>query len=163
MKIVFLDLDGVLNCRKTDNPRKFPFIVDPILLTRLNRLLELTGAQVVLASNWRYDPVGVLAAKYYQVPFVDMTPDLPGEPRGNAIREWVSKHPHVQRFIVIDDEDDDLDGLPLFQPMRSSGITDDLVDAAAAYLNGNTDQDRRRNKLVRVCQNLSAMVRGHKG
>jgi hypothetical protein len=51
MKIVFLDIDGVLNCRKTANPRKFPFIVDQTLLERLNRLLQSTGAQVVLASN----------------------------------------------------------------------------------------------------------------
>jgi hypothetical protein len=104
-----------------------------------------------------------MAAKYYQVPFVDMTPDLPGEPRGEAIRQWLRGHPDVQRFIVIDDEDDELDGLPLFQPLRSSGLTDEIAEAAAAYLEGNTDQDKRRNKFVRVCQNLSAMVRGHKG
>jgi Swiss Army Knife RNA repair-like protein len=162
MKIVFLDVDGVLNSKQTPNPRKFPFIVDSALLGRLKRLLEITGAQVVLDSNWRYDPVGLLAAKYFEVPFIDTTPDLPGQPRCNPIREWLRRHPNVERFIVIDDEDDELDDLPLFQPLRRDGLSDEIVDAAADYLNGKTDKDLRRNKLVRIFQNLSALVRGHK-
>jgi hypothetical protein len=35
MKIIFLDIDGVLNCDKTPNPRKFPYVVDKKLLLRL--------------------------------------------------------------------------------------------------------------------------------
>src|SRR5436190_10943918 len=107
MKTIFLDIDGVLNCSRTPNPRKFPFIVDPILLERLKRLLEMTGAQVVLSSNWRYDPAGMFSAKHYGVPFVDVTADLPGEPRCNALLEWLRRHADVDRFIVLDDEDDE--------------------------------------------------------
>ena len=62
-----------------------------------------------------------------------------------------------------EDEDDELDDLPLFQPSRSTGLTDDMVQAAADYLNGKTDKDMRCNKVVRVFQNLSALVVGHKG
>ena len=91
------------------------------------------------------------------------TPDLEGEPRCNAILEWLRCHPDVERFIVIDDEDDELDALPLFQPLRSTGLTDEIVEAAADYLNGKTDKDMRRNKLVRIFQDLSALVIGHKG
>jgi hypothetical protein len=163
MKIIFLDIDGVLNCNHTRNPRKFPFIVDPTLLKRLNRLLQMTGAKVVLSSNWRYDPAGMFSAKYYDVPFVDTTPDLPGQSRADAILAWVRGQPDVERFVVIDDEDDQLDGLPLFQPLRRNGLTDEIVDAAADYLNGKTDKDRRRNKLVRICQDLGSLVTGHKG
>lgn len=162
MKIVFLDIDGVLNCKHTPNPRNFPFIVDGELLKRLERLLEITGAEVVLDSNWRFDPVGLLAAKYYGVPFIDTTPDLPGRARCEPIAEWLRQHPGVERFIVIDDEDDELDELPLFQPLRRDGLTGDIVGAAADYLNGKTEEDLRRNKLVRIFQNLSALMRGHK-
>src|SRR5262245_23982318 len=81
MKIVFLDIDGVLNCKSTLNPRKFPYVVDSVLLGRLERLISLTDASVVLASTWRYDPVGLLAAKFYGVPFIDQTPDMPKQPR----------------------------------------------------------------------------------
>src|SRR5437764_12673504 len=133
MKIIFLDIDGVLNCKRTPNPRKFPFIVDPILLERLQRLLQMTGARVVLSSNWRYDPAGLFAARHYGVPFIDTTPDLPGEPRRNTILDWLHRHSNIERFIVIDDEDDELDALPLFQPLRSTGLTDDIDAAAAAY------------------------------
>jgi hypothetical protein len=163
MKIIFLDIDGVLNCKETPNPRKFPFMVDRTLLQRLHRLLEMTDAKVVLTSNWRYDPAGLFSARHYGVPFIDTTPDLPGEARCTAILEWLRCHPDVERFIVIDDEDDELDELPLFQPLRSSGLTDDIVEGAADYLNGKTDEDMRRNKLVRAFQDLSAIVVGHKG
>ena len=163
MKVIFLDIDGVLNCKRTPNPRNFPFIVDPALLNRLNRLLELTDAKVVLASNWRYDPAGMFSARHYGVPFIDTTPDLPNQPRRNPIVDWLRRHPDVERFIVIDDEDDELDALPLFQPSRSTGITDEMVRVAADYLNGKTDKDMRHNKLVRIFQNLGSLVSGHKG
>ena len=163
MRIIFLDIDGVLNCKNTPNPRKFPFMVDHRLLSRLKRLLELTGAKVVLSSNWRYDPAGLYSATSYGIPFIASTPDLPGEPRCKAILAWLHYHPNVERFIVIDDEDDELDGLPLFQPLRSTGLTDALVNNAADYLNGKTNEDMRRNKIVRICQNICALVIGHKG
>jgi hypothetical protein len=138
-------------------------MVDPVLLGRLRRLLEITGAQVVLSSNWRYDPAGIFSARHYGIPFIDVTPDLPGEPRCNPIREWLRRHPDIERFIVIDDEDDELDDFPLFQPLRSTGLTDEIVEAAARYLSGKTDEDSRRSMLVRVCQNLCSMLAGHKG
>ena len=163
MKVIFLDIDGVLNCKRTPNPRKFPFIVDPALLNRLKRLLELSGAKVVLASNWRYDPAGMFSARHYGVPFIATTPDLPNEPRRNPILDWVRRHPDVERFIVIDDEDDQLDALPLFQPSRSAGITHEMVEAAADYLNGKTDKDMRRNTVIRIFQNLGSLIVGHKG
>jgi hypothetical protein len=163
MKVILLDIDGVLNCKRTPNPRKFPFIIDPLLLQRLRRLIELSGAQVVLSSSWRFDPVGVLAAKHYEVPFVDAIPDEPDQPRCQEILDWLGAHPEVERFVVIDDEDDELDPLPLFQPSRRTGLTDDIVNAAADYLNGKSDKDMRRNKLVRLCQNLASRIVGHKG
>jgi len=39
------------------------------LLKRLKRLLGRTGAKIVLSSTWRYDPTGILSAKYWGVPF----------------------------------------------------------------------------------------------
>jgi hypothetical protein len=77
MRIIFLDIDGVLNCQTTHNPRKFPYVVDSSLLANLNQLIARTTAKVVLSSTWRVDPVGLLAAKHFGVPFIDATPDRP--------------------------------------------------------------------------------------
>ena len=90
MKVIFLDIDGVLNCDKTPNPRNFPYVVDKKLLARLILLLDRTGARVVLTSSWRCDPVGLLAAKHWRVPFVDVSPDRPKSPRCKEILSWLT-------------------------------------------------------------------------
>jgi len=163
MKVIFLDIDGVLNCTRTENPRKFPYIVDPVLLARFTRLIDLTGAEVVLSSTWRYDPAGVFSAKYYGVPFIDVTPDMPNRPRREEVLSWLKQHPEVERFIVIDDEDDQLDSLPLFQPSGRTGLTDEIIERAAAFLNGESDRDLRRGRFTRLLQNVAAALKGHTG
>jgi hypothetical protein len=163
MKVIFLDIDGVLNCKKTPNPRKFPYVIDNELLVRFRRLLERTGASVVLSSTWRYDPAGIFSAKHYGVPFIDVTPDMPSEPRCKEILEWVRTHPEVNRYAVIDDEDDELDDLPLFQPSSRTGLTEKIVEAVTDYLNGTTDKDMRCNRFVRAVQNLHSVFTGHRG
>ena len=119
MKVIFLDIDGVLNCKKTPNPRRLPYIVDRRLLSRFKRLLDRTGAKVVLSSTWRYDPAGVFSAKHCGIPFIDVTPDMPKRPRRDEILAGLKKHPKVTRFVVIDDQDDELDKLPLFHSAPS--------------------------------------------
>jgi hypothetical protein len=163
MKAIFLDIDGVLNCKKTPNPRKFPYVVDAALVARFRHVLDSTGAIVVLSSTWRYDPIGTLAARHFGIPFIDATPDLPGEPRCREILAWLERHPKVERFAVIDDEDDELDDLPLFQPSSSKGLTNQIARGVTSYLCGETDEDMRCNRLQRVIQNLSASFRGHAG
>ena len=163
MKVVFLDIDGVLNCSKTPNPRNLPYVVDELLLARFRDLLRRTGASVVLSSTWRYDPAGLFAAKHYGIPFIDVTPDLPQEPRCKEVLEWLRTHPDVSRYAVIDDEDDELDELPLFQPSRRTGLTDKIADGVADYLEGKTDKDMRCTMIVRVMQNIQSIMTRHKG
>jgi hypothetical protein len=162
-KVIFLDIDGVLNCQRTSNPRHLPYIIDDALLTRLRQLVDRTDASVVLSSTWRYDPAGIFSAKRYGIPFIDVIPDLPHEPRRKEILQWLQEHPEVTRYIVIDDEDDDLDSLPLFQPSSGMGLTEEIVAGAAEYLNGKTDKDMRSNRFVRALQNLHALFKGHPG
>jgi len=163
MKIVFSDIDGVLNCKRRTNPRKFPYIADPLLVKRLCEVLERTQSEIVLTSTWRYDPAGLFSAKYWRIPFIDITPDLPGHPRRNEILSWLTDHPAVTRYAVLDDEDDELDGLPLFQPSSVTGLTDEIAHGLVDYLNGKTDQDMRSSSIVRGLQNLRAILKGHPG
>jgi hypothetical protein len=163
MKVIFLDIDGVLNSKETPNPRKFPYIVDVRLLRRLLKLCERTGAQVVMSSTWRYDPVGLLAARHFGIPFIDVIPDMEGEPRRKEIMAWLSVHDDFSRYAVIDDEDDELDTLPLFQPSVSTGLTEEIAGGVADYLEGKTDKDMRSNRFIRAVQNVHTILKGHIG
>jgi len=96
-------------------------VVDRRLLARFKRLLDRTGAKVVLFSTWRYDPAGLFSAKHWGIPFIGIAPDMPKRPRRDEIRAWLKRHPKVTRFAVIDDEDDELDELPLFQTIGRDG------------------------------------------
>jgi hypothetical protein len=138
-RIIFLDIDGVLNCKRTPNPRKFPYIVDAPLLDRFKRVLERTGSDVVLSSTWRYDPAGLFSAKHWGVPFIDVIPDMPDRPRRDEILAWLKLRQNVRRFAVLDDQDDELDELPLFQPSASVGISERIAEGLAAYLLETTD------------------------
>jgi hypothetical protein len=163
MKIVFSDIDGVLNSKRTTNPRKFPYVADPVLVKRLCGVLESTQSQIVLTSTWRYDPAGLFSAQHWRIPFIDITPDLSDQPRRNEILSWLSDHPAVTRYAVLDDEDDGLDSLPLFQPASLTGLTDEIAQGLVDYLNGKTDQDMRSSRMVRWLQNLHAILKGHPG
>ena len=162
MKVIFFDIAGVLNCTDTPNPRKFPYIIDARLLRRFKRLLKVCKAKGVLASSWRVDPIGLLAAKHFGVPFIDVCPDMPSEPRCVEIRAWLLEHPEVARYAVIDDEDDGLDDMPLFQPSRQTGLTPQIAKGVARYLAGQTDEVMRANALVRIGQNIHALFKRDK-
>jgi hypothetical protein len=84
-------------------------------------------------------------------------------PRNEEIRAWLDAHPSVQRFIVIDDDDDELDAFPLFQPSASTGITDKIVKAAVDYLNWRSEHDMRRNFIVRCFQRARTYLKDHNG
>ncbi|MFR1854625.1 MAG: HAD domain-containing protein, partial [Beduini sp.] len=54
MKIIILDIDGVLNCEyckiKIDGVH---FVMDEKIIL-LKQLVDRTGAKIVLSSTWRY-------------------------------------------------------------------------------------------------------------
>jgi hypothetical protein len=72
-------------------------------------------------------------------------------------------HPKVTRYAVLDDDDDELDTLPLFQPAASEGLSPTMAKALSDYLSGKTDQDMRRNPVLRLAENVLNVMSGHKG
>ena len=117
----------------------------------------------MLSSTWRYDPAGVFSAKHWGIPFIDVIPDMPARPRRDEIVAWLKAHPEVERYAVIDDEDDELDDLPLFQPSARTGLNDEIVDGVIAYLTGRTNKDMRCSRLKRIFQNVYTAIKGHQG
>ena len=158
MKVIFLDIDGVLNCSKTRNPRKLPYVVDKRLLALLKRMLKRTGAKIVLSSTWRIDPVGRFAAKHHGIPVYDYSPDMPKSPRHQEIKRWLRQHPSVTRYAIIDDEANELDDLPLFQPSGKTGLTAKIAKGVELYLNGETDRTIPGNVAKRVFQDIRSRL-----
>lgn len=113
MKIVFLDIDGVLNSRQYDD-RRSPRDgnIDESRLPLLKQLVDRTAANIVLTSSWRchWDPegketdaVGRELARTFQeagARLYDRTPVL-GH-RAKEIGAWLHAHP-VERFVILDD------------------------------------------------------------
>ena len=78
------------------------------------------------------------------------------------IPSWMSAHPSVDQYAIIDDEDDDLDHLSLFQPSSDTGLTMAIVGGAAAYLNEESDRTMRDRKLGRIFQNIYSLFKRDK-
>lgn len=140
MKIIFLDVDGVLNCR-TDF-KKSSLCLDKVKVKRLHKIVKTTKASIVLSSTWRkfYDHCDYLVE--HGVKFMDKTPTNIRETwsgnyvrRGEEINKWLKSH-HVDKYVIIDDNSDMLEyQLPFFvQTSFETGLLDEHVKAAIHIL-----------------------------
>ena len=55
MKVIFLDIDGVLNCYWSTSRCGHYIGIDEDKVVRLRQIVEATGAEIVLSSSWRED------------------------------------------------------------------------------------------------------------
>lgn len=144
MKVVFLDFDGVLNSEewywKGGTLAVVPTF-DPACVERLRRILDATGAAVVLTTAWRVNGVerciGWLAEAGLECRVIGRTPRLRGD-RRDEIRAWLVRHgATVERFVVLDDsEDADIGGGRFVRTDWRRGLQDDHVERAVAVLAG---------------------------
>lgn len=127
MKIIFLDIDGVLNADDDfgigkENPQICGFRgISSAKVQHLKRIVDATGAKIVLVSTWKHDyedylengknPFGKylaesLAAKGLTIfdttilyaPKTDVF-------RGHEIKRWITHFPGpIESWVVLDDE-----------------------------------------------------------
>lgn len=143
MKIIFLDIDGVMNLPTTKHIGKLGAL-EPSLVRRFNLVVAETGAKVVLSSVWRGHPNWwsvLLAGGFEMDPFLGNTPGLPGRTRGEEIDAWIrmwdeGNEVKVGRFCVVDDDHDFLPGQKLFRTDPATGLTDSIAHEMVKYLNG---------------------------
>ncbi len=64
--------------------------------------------------------------------------------------------------FLIDDDDDDLDQLPLFQLSGKAGLTSDIVRGVERYLRGKSDETMRAGPVKRLIQNAEAIFKRNK-
>lgn len=122
MKIIFLDIDGVLNSVQSSfgyKERSYDYAgLSEEGIGLLRELCKITGAKIVVSSTWRHDGheaiAGAFAAKgWREVVFYKTligTTEYPGEGcRGDQIQKWLDGHCSVMKYVIIDDDSDMLE------------------------------------------------------
>lgn len=137
-KVVFLDVDGVLNTMDTGF---YPPIEDEKIRI-LKYIINETKAKIVITSDWRLCNEDYMflnkRLKLFNIEIFDYTPFFSGKPRGQEISWWLREHPSVNDFVIIDDRNDmEPNQNFLVQTNLRDGLTWDLADVAINILNKN--------------------------
>jgi hypothetical protein len=129
MKIIFLDIDGVLNHVQFYEQRhvllekgikiKYPYSeIDPACVEKLNVLCEKTGAKVVISSTWRHSGLDyckdALEFHGFKGEIIDITPSSPTRFRGIEILDWIKTNEELigepyynfTEYVILDDDSD---------------------------------------------------------
>lgn len=116
MKVIFLDIDGVLNIWGN---MQLGITLDPTRTVLMRLLAETTKARFVISSTWRMhkdccerlDAAGLPKALIHE----DWKTITAGDVRGFQIQDWLERHPEVKQFCIIDDDSDMLEEqMPFF-------------------------------------------------
>ncbi len=112
VKIIFLDIDGVLTSLKSANQFGNYKTFLPSSVEALNHILKVSGAQIVISSAWRigrtieelrtiFNDQGIDGSK-----IIGLTPIL-RDKRGHDIDSWLkTARLPVKSFVIIDDNSD---------------------------------------------------------
>lgn len=164
--IIFLDIDGVLNCELFFEKRKlnkvnykdhFEFEKGQICTERvalLNDLCKETGAVVVLSSSWRMGRTVEDMQKLLDVcggtfKIIDKTPHT-GYARGTEIKQWLEDNIKPEtygcdyydfhKYVIIDDDSDMLlsQQFNYFRTDFYCGLTPNTCYRIKRFLTGQT-------------------------
>lgn len=145
MKALFLDVDGVINKQENFRHSKgvTPYPIDSYCAFLVARIVANTDCEVILSSSWRNYPDAVKIVTDSVVPILDVTKNFSSREnadgknitRGEEVREWLSRHPEVTRYAILDDDSDFEWDLPLFQTTFKDGLTDEIAQKVIEHLN----------------------------
>jgi hypothetical protein len=129
MKVIFLDIDGVLNSNYWNDSHQ-PEIsdgryIDETRVKLLENIVKKTGAVLVLHSGWRFcfdDKLNPICKESenlsdllqkYRLTIYDKTPDLTTDEirktkkfslvKAQEILLWKQQHKNIESYIVLDD------------------------------------------------------------
>lgn len=148
IKVIFLDVDGVLNtCRTTRRTATGYKFIGIKQIRKLRQIVISTGAKVVLSSDWRYDRDDPtqnsdylelrMELLKYGIHLYGFTPELPSCHRGKEIDQWLKEHDKVENFVILDDRTDiELNKDHWVQTTMENGLGPAERDKAIQILNG---------------------------
>ena len=144
MKVLFLDIDGVVCLHKDKDWDNEEEIFDAACCRKLQEIVSATGCKLVLSSSWRLFPESIRSMFRRFKPFgitrenfLGRTP-LRGE-RGDEIMAYLKKRPQIETFVALDDERFYSRAFPqdrLILTKPESGITENVKNACIRKLNG---------------------------
>jgi hypothetical protein len=149
MKIIFLDIDGVLTTTMwASNYREF----NPVCTNGLLKLLAADDSiQIVISSTWRNDGLDPERNLYKQLNNYGLIPRLHKDwrtinlykikcsegRRGHEIQDWLDKHEgEVDCYIILDDDTDMLESQKdsFINTSATNGFLLEHLDMACLYL-----------------------------
>lgn len=119
MKVLFLDIDGVLNSHRTfaawGTGHRSGVVgsaeaLDPIAVGLVRNIVRAAGAVIVLSSSWRILYRFDRLAAVLDLPIVaETTHSLAAAGnriRGAEIQQWLDENPGVESYAIVDDDSD---------------------------------------------------------
>lgn len=162
MKVIFLDIDGVLNSNFWNETHQLEISNGELLedekVALLAKIVRETNAAIVLHSAWRFwfngnlQPIRKEAEnliklfKKYNISIYDKTPDLSDDEikrtkkfsliKAKEIITWLAGQREVESFLVLDDLDLHDEEITKYQIRTDSavGLTEKEVELAIRFL-----------------------------
>ena len=114
MKVIFLDIDGVLNLCYEGRDEYGSFF-HPHLVDNLRLLIEKTGAKIVISSTWRFSGLTIMKEMWEkrELPgeVIGVTPNFMAHYkttlcRGKEIDAYLEENKDIERYVILDDDSD---------------------------------------------------------
>jgi hypothetical protein len=152
MKVVMLDVDGVLNNvhdmrenlesgRALDHKNW-----NAESCAALAEIVRKTDAKIVISSTWRkHVSLGQHLAEWWNEEFsaakipsvcIGITGGSRNGFRGREVNDWLINHPEITNYLVLDDDSDFYSNQPRICVDSELGLRDIHVETAVQLLNG---------------------------
>lgn len=136
MKIIFLDVDGVLNTI-SDYRLYGPDFINMLAVSRLSKIIKATNSKIVVSSNWRLEEKSrkILhqALGKYNLEIYDYT--VRRSKKSQEIKIWLDENEIIKFAIIDDDPRASLEASSFFKINEEFGLTEDKADEIIRYLN----------------------------
>lgn len=126
IKVIFLDIDGVLNVYGTEHDQ-YGQIFHEHFVENLRTVVNKTGAKIVISSTWRFSGIERMRElwKFRNLPgeVIGITIDCydlikegrfefyDDVTRGHEIQDWIDDNVNrIQNYVIFDDDNDFLPG-----------------------------------------------------
>ena len=129
MKVIFVDVDGVLNSDDFIDSVKGSQDIDIKTIRLLKNAVNETGAKIVMDTSFRYTKsfLKVQEMLLQNGILFDKTPFIDNE-RGKEIKQYLAEHKDIEDYILLDDvifpefDDELLEHLIKMDDTNSRGI-----------------------------------------